>query len=151
CDFQLCANELLRPLKGERDKRSDVVSSDGLIGLVSADRIQELAFQDSNFDLIDVVVLHERCGAHHGSRKPQLPNVLLDLPLALPMVDTGVTLGSTDRTVYKVRYARLFCGISEILALFHFTFGTNSPEILHAVDTVNATNRSIEGTGIFQV
>src|SRR5439155_10345586 len=58
-DLQLQADELARSLKGQGRKSADVVSGNRLIGLVSPDRIEQLAFENADFDLVDVVVLHK--------------------------------------------------------------------------------------------
>ena len=59
CDLDLCPDELLRALKRERDEGSDIIDGNRLICFIGSDRIGELSLQNSNFDLIYVVILHE--------------------------------------------------------------------------------------------
>jgi hypothetical protein len=42
-DLNLCADELLRPLEGERCERPNVVDGDRLIRFIAVNRINELA------------------------------------------------------------------------------------------------------------
>src|SRR5215831_3114460 len=60
CNFQFKADEISRALKRQRRKCADVVGSDRLIRFVGANGVQELALQDSDFHLVDVIVFHER-------------------------------------------------------------------------------------------
>ena len=47
--------------------------------------------------------------------------------------------------------ARLLGGVGEILALRHFTLCADRPEILYAVDAINAAQTAIERRGILHV
>ena len=58
----LRSDELFGAVECQRYKRADVVAGDGLIGFVCANGIHELAFQNPEFDLVDVVVLHQGRG-----------------------------------------------------------------------------------------
>src|SRR5215831_4094055 len=43
------------------------------------------------------------------------------------------------------------CGVRQILALAHFTFGADCPKVLDAIDSVNAAHRGLERERIFEV
>ena len=113
--------------------------------------VPQFARQDSDFDLVNLVVLHESSRPENRCRQTKFPNVLLNFPLALPMIDAGVALSSSDGTVDKMFYPSFLCGLAQVFALLHFTSSSNRPEILHTLDTVNTSCGALEGGRIFQI
>jgi hypothetical protein len=150
-NLERLSDEIPWTLKGERGERSDVIGGDRLKWLLGTNRVHQLAPQNPDLDLIDVVVFHEGRGPQNCRRETQPPNVLLNLPLALPMVDPGIALGAADRAVDEVRDAGLFRCVGQVLALLHFAPRADRPEILNAVDTVGALNDFPERVGILEV
>src|SRR5262245_6147075 len=128
-DLERFADELLWALESERDEGSDIVGGDRLIRLVASDRIPEPAFQESDLHLIDVVVLHEGRRPQHGRRQAEFADVLLDLPLAVPVINPGIAVGAADGAVDEMGHACLLCSIGKVLALPHFAQRADGPEI----------------------
>src|SRR6516165_6954753 len=93
-NLQRLSNELARALERQGHERSNVIGRNRLVWLVSTDGICQLALQDSDFHLVDVVSLHECNWSDYRCRQPQMADVVLDFPLALPMRDLGITFRS---------------------------------------------------------
>src|SRR5215831_4665751 len=83
--------------------------------------------------------------------KPSFSNVLLDFPFALPMIDARVALRSTNGTVNEVFHAGFFCCVRQILALLNLTLRSDRPEILNAIDTVDAARGRLQRYRLFQI
>src|SRR5262249_30856655 len=130
---------------------ADVVRCDGLVRLISSNRISELPLEDSDLDCINVVVLHKRSGPQEGGWKPELTNVVLDLPLGLPMADAGVSFRSSHRRIDEMRIPSPAAGVRHILALLHLASGTDGPKILNTIDPVNSLNCLFQGFDIIHV
>src|SRR5262245_13614637 len=64
--------------------------------------MHELTLENSYLERLAVVALHERHRPQHRRTQPQLADVFLNFPLALPMVDAGVPLRSSNGAVYEV-------------------------------------------------
>src|SRR6516225_4635687 len=116
-NLQLQSDELFGTLKSQSRDGADILRSDGLVRFVGADGIHQLPFQDSDFNLIDVVVLHERSGPEYCGWQAELANMLLDLPLALPMIDARVPLRPAHGTVDEVFHTSFPGGLHQVLAL----------------------------------
>src|SRR5262245_20273061 len=67
------------------------------------------------------------------------------------MIDTGVPLRSTNGAVNEMLHACFFCSIRKVLPLLNFTFCPNRPEILHAINTVDAANGALDRRRFFQI
>ena len=124
-ELELQPQKALRRVKGQRGEGADVVGGDSLVGLVGADRIHEFALQDSYFHLVDVVILHEGSRPEDGGGQAERANVLLDLPLAIPVVDAGIPFRPADGAVDKMLYPPFLGCIRQVLALLHFPPGTD--------------------------
>jgi hypothetical protein len=147
-DLKRLTDEFLGTRERECNERPNVIAGDRLIG---PDRIHEFALQNPDLDLVDVVVLHECSRSKDGRWKRELANVLLDLPLALPVINAGIAFGAADRTVDEMCDAGLFCSVGQVLALQHFAPRTDGPEILNSVDAVDAADGVIERNRILEV
>src|SRR5215813_6796278 len=77
--------------------------------------------------------------------------MFLDFPFSLPVSDAGIPIRAPDGAVDEVLDARLLGGVGEILALRHVTLCADRPEILYAVDAINAAQTAIERRGILHV
>src|SRR5215472_4703701 len=110
-DLQLPPHEVIGTLKGQSYKSSDVVRGDGLIRLVTTDRVRQPAFEDSDFYFKNVVRLHERSRPENRGGQGELANVLFDLPFALPVGDAGVAFSTSHRAEDKVLHARVLGGL----------------------------------------
>ena len=115
CDLKFESDELFRALKSQSREGSDIFRSNCLIRLVSTDGVHQLTFQDSNFNLVDVIVLHETGRPEYRCRQAELTNMLLNFPIALPMIDAGVPLCPANRTVDKMFYTGFFGSLREVL------------------------------------
>src|SRR5215831_7632995 len=71
-DLQFNSDKLLGALECLGCKSTDIIGRDCLIWLVTADWVGQLAFQDSDFNLVDVVILHESGRAEYGCRQTEL-------------------------------------------------------------------------------
>jgi hypothetical protein len=58
-----------------------VVSRDCLKRFVTANRIRQFSFKNSDFDRCNIIVLHERRRPKDGDWQAQLANVVLNLPI----------------------------------------------------------------------
>jgi hypothetical protein len=96
CDFQFFSLEFPGALEGQSDESADVVRCNGLVGLISANRVCEFAFQDSEFHLVDVIRLHERGGANYGGGQVQASDMFLHFPFAFAMRNSRLPLGATE-------------------------------------------------------
>jgi hypothetical protein len=67
------------------------------------------------------------------------------------MVGSRVPLCSSNGAVDELLDAGPLRRIGEIVSLRHFTFRSNGPEILDAVDAVNTTDGGLERRDILQV
>ena len=96
CDFQFQADEIIWAIKCERSESADVVNRDRLIRLITANRIGQFPFENSDLDRRNIIVLHERCRPKDSCREAKLADVVLDFPLGFPMGDPGVPFRSAD-------------------------------------------------------
>src|SRR5215813_10615967 len=101
--------------------------------------MHELTLENSYLERLAVVALHERHRPQHRRTQPQLADVFLNFPLALPMVDAGVPLCSSNGAVYEVLDPSLLGGLREILPLHHFALRSDRPEVLHTVDAIRTS------------
>src|SRR5579859_5775450 len=65
-NLQFQSDEILRSLECQGSECADVVHRDGLVRFIASNRIGQLSLEDSDFDGIDIIVLHERRRAKHG-------------------------------------------------------------------------------------
>src|SRR5713226_4884637 len=150
-DLQLFSDEFGWALESQGYKRADVVCRYGLVRFVSPDGIGQLAFQEADLDLVDVVRLHECGGPDHGGRQTQTSNVFFDFPLALPVGNAGVALRPANGAVDKVFDTCFFCRVRYILALLNFPLCANRPKVLDAVNAIDACGRPSDRSCILQV
>src|SRR6516164_2807964 len=151
CNLQFQSDEAFGALKSQGRKGPDILRGDGLVRFVGPDRVHQLPFQDSDFNLVDVVVLHKSSRPEYCGWQAELANMLLNLPLALPMIDARVPLCPTHGTVDEVFHTGFLGGLRQVLALVDFTFRSDRPEVLDTVNTVNAACGTLERCRIFQV
>src|SRR5262245_47890032 len=118
CNLQLQSDELFGALKSQGRESPDILRSDGLVRFVGANGIHQLPFQDSDFNLIDVVVLHESSRPEYCGWQAELAYMLLNLPLALPMIDARVPLCPTHGTVDEVFHTGFLGCLRQVFALF---------------------------------
>src|SRR5262245_20632392 len=151
CNLQFLSEQRVRMFKSQRYERSDVVGSNRLIRLVVPDGVHQLAFQNPDFDLLDVIILHEGRGPQDGRRQIQAAYVLLDFPFRLPMVDSRVAFGPSHGTVDKMLEARLLRGVGQVLPLLHFAPGADRPVILDAVNAMHAAHGALQRSRVIEV
>lgn len=113
--------------------------------------VHELAFQQRDLDLVDVIVVHERSRPEHGCRQAELADVLFDLPFTLPVVDAGIALRAAHGAVHEVFNAGLLSGIRQVLSLLDFARRADRPEILHTENTVGSAQGWPKGTRFLHV
>src|SRR5215472_2565137 len=150
-DLQLPPHEVLGTLKGQSHKSPDVVGGDGLIRLVTTDRVPQPTLQDSDFYFKNVVRLHKRSRPENRGSQAELANVLFDLPFAFPMRDAGVALSTSNRAEDKELRTRFLGGVGEVLALLNLTLRSNAPEILDTVNAIGAPTSTVKRKRVFQV
>src|SRR5580658_4040005 len=105
-DLQFHADEFLGTLKGQRHETADVIGGDHLIFLVAPYRRPVDAFENSEFDYVEIKIVKKSGWPKNRGRQTELENVLLDLSFALPDVDARVAVSTADRIVNKMGHAR---------------------------------------------
>src|SRR5215510_10510165 len=137
-NLQVHSDEFFGALESQSHKGANIVSSDGLIGFISADRVDQLAFQNPDFNFLDVVGFHEGNRPKDCRRQTEFANILLNLPLTLPMIDAGAPLRSAHGTVDKMLHTGLLCRLRQVLALLYFTLRADRPEVLDTINSISA-------------
>src|SRR5262249_50430122 len=104
-----------------------------------------------DFNLSNVIILHESGGSENRFWQAGVSNILLDLPFTLPMIDARVPLGAAHRAVDKGIHTRLLRCRPPLLALQHFAFCAYSPEVLNTINAIQSAGRTFQRGGILQV
>src|SRR5262249_47707813 len=121
-NLQIQTDEIIGPIKGKSSERSNVIRSNRLIGLVCADWIHKLPFQNSDFDLLNIVVFHESGWSKHRCRQSELADVLLDFPFAFPVIDARIPLGATNRRIDEMFYPGSSRCVGQVFPLLDFPY-----------------------------
>ena len=84
-------------------------------------------------------------------RKAALDDMLLDLPFALKMRQTRVTVGADNRAVHKVLHPCCLRGISQRLSLANLPVEPGLHEVLDGEHAASALHGAFHRCGIIQV
>src|SRR6516162_6491197 len=69
------SDEILGALKGQGGKSANVSGGDRLVGLVGPDGVEQLSLQNADFNLSNVIILHEGRGSENRGRQTEFANV----------------------------------------------------------------------------